>query len=59
MLSMTFGHMSLYCAYNAKYRAKNRQDSLTFIQGNTINEMVQTNSHQLKLTLNVCRCPPL
>ena len=42
-----FGHISLYCAYNAKYRATNRIDSFTFVQGNTINEMVQTNSHRL------------
>ena len=28
-------------------RATNRKDSFTFVQDNTINEMVQTNSHQL------------
>ena len=41
-----FGHISLYCAYNAKYRATNRKDSFTFVQDTTINEMVQTNSHR-------------
>ena len=46
MLSMIFGHISKYCAYNAKYRATNRKDSFTFVQDNTINEMVQTNSHR-------------
>ena len=35
-----------YCAYNAKYRAINRKDSFTFLQENTINEMVQTISHR-------------
>ena len=41
-----FGHISKYCAYNAKYRATNRKDSFTFLQENTINEMVQTISHR-------------
>ena len=31
---------------NAKYRAKTRKDSFTFVQDNKINEMVQTNSHR-------------
>ena len=30
----------------AKYRATNRKDSFTFLQENTINEMVQTISHR-------------
>ena len=38
--------MSWYCAYNAKYRATNRKDSCTFVQDNTINEMVQTNFYR-------------
>ena len=46
MLSKTFGHISKYCAYNAKYRATNRKDSLTVIQDNTINAMVYTISHR-------------
>ena len=41
-----FGHISKYCAYNAKYRSTNRKDSFTFLQENTINEMVQTISHR-------------
>ena len=41
-----FGHISKYCAYNAIYRATNRKDSFTFLQENTINEMVQTISHR-------------
>ena len=41
-----FGHISLYFAYNAKYRGTNRKDSFTFLQENTINEMVQTISHR-------------
>ena len=32
------------------------KDSFTFLQENTINEMVQTISHRLTLMLNVCRC---
>ena len=32
--------------HNAKYRATNRKDSFTFLQENTINEMVQTISHR-------------
>ena len=43
---LPFGHISLYCAYNAKYRATSRKDSFTFLQENTINEMVQTISHR-------------
>ena len=31
---------------NAKYRATNREDSFTFLQENTINEMVKTISHR-------------
>ena len=48
MLSMAFWtHFLILCIYtgNAKYRATIRKDSFTFVQDNTINEMVQTNSH--------------
>ena len=45
MLSMTFWtHFLILCIYG-KYRATNRKDSFTFLQENTINEMVQTISH--------------
>ena len=47
MLSMTFWTHFLYFAYNAKYRATNRKISFTFLQENTINEMVPTISHRL------------
>ena len=47
MLSMTFWtHFLIPCIYSAKYRATNRKDGFTFLQENTINEMVQTISHR-------------
>ena len=46
MLSMTFWTHFLIFAYNAKHRATNRKDSFTFLQENTINEMVQSISHR-------------
>ena len=46
MLSMTFWTHFLILPYNAKYIATNRKISFTFLQENTINEMVQTISHQ-------------
>ena len=47
MLSMTFWTHFLTLSNSAKYRATNRKDGFTFVQDNTINEMVQTNSYQL------------
>ena len=58
MLSMTFWtRFLLYCEYNTKYRATNRKNSFTFLQENTINEMVQTisllfNTHVKRLSLS-------
>ena len=46
MLSMTFWTHFLILCIDAKYRATNRKDSVTFLQENTINEMVQTISHR-------------
>ena len=46
MLSMTFWTHFLILYNNAKYRATNRKDSFTFLQENTINEMVQTIFHR-------------
>ena len=46
MSSVTFWIHFLILCINATYRVTNRKDSFTFVQYNTINEMVQTNSHR-------------